>query len=53
MKRMSAVDIVAMEAYGDKKIDGMPVKVIKAMLKSSKTPKRLKMAWKKKLGKVI
>jgi hypothetical protein len=35
------------------KIDGMPVKVIRAMLKSPKTPKRLKMAWKKKLGKIV
>lgn len=33
-------------------IDGMPLKTIKAMLKSPKTPKRLKAAWKMKLKKV-
>lgn len=36
-----------------KKIDGMPLKTIQAMLKSPKTPAKLKLAWHKKLRGVV
>jgi hypothetical protein len=36
-----------------KKVSGMPVKTIRAMLRSRRTPARLKKAWRKKLRRVM